>query len=302
MTLGGVDWSEYDRIELTGVSIHGLHGVLPEEKRTGHSFKVDAELWLDISAAGRTDNLAYSVSYADIAAIIERVVDAPSVDLIETLAERICVEIFAHHPLIRRARVGVNKPTAPVDQPFDNVRVSAVRTAPAQRCVLAIGSNLENPREQLTRAVAAIRELPGTRVIAVSRVFETEPVGGVAQDDFLNAAILVETVLSPWHLHRLTCDIEAASHRVRDVRWGPRTLDIDVISWGDLALDDDLLTLPHPRAHERAFVLEPLGDLVDATGEEIRLPGHGEISALRARIGSAGVRLAEPLEGFGPLG
>ncbi len=294
-----VNWDDYDQIDLRGVRVHGKHGVLPDEKIDGHDFFVDALLWLDTAAAGTADALEYSVSYADIAQIIERVVDAPSVDLIETLAERICDAILAEHPLIRRVRVSINKPSAPIPQPFANVTVSAVRNAPPQVCVLALGSNMGDPRAHLVEALEGIRTFPGTRVRAVSRVYETDPVGGVDQASFLNAAVLVETQLSPWHVHRCTSELERQGHRVRDVRWGPRTLDVDVITWGSLILDDPNLTLPHPRAHERGFVLAPMLDVSAETGLDIRLPGHDSVHELASLVGTDGVRPGPALPGFG---
>lgn len=294
-----MNWDEYDQITLSGVLVHGKHGVLPEEKIHGHDFSVDAVLWVDTSAAGRSDNLQYTVNYAQIAEEIERAVSAPSVDLIETLAERICERIFATQMLVRRAQVSINKPTAPITQTFSNVKVSAVRTAPAQHCILTLGSNLGDSRAILARALEGIGQIPGTRVLATSEIYETDPVGGVEQDPFLNAAVLVETVLSPWDLHRHTNALEQQAHRVREVRWGPRTLDIDVITWGDLRLDDPLLTLPHPRAHERGFVLVPVSDLEGAGGTALTLPGHGPVKELLAAVSSSGVRPGPAIQGFG---
>ncbi|HLK02574.1 MAG TPA: 2-amino-4-hydroxy-6-hydroxymethyldihydropteridine diphosphokinase [Streptosporangiaceae bacterium] len=110
-------------------------------------------------------------------------------------------------------------------------------------------------------AVAAIGQLPGTSVRAVSPVYQTAPVGGPEQPDYLNAVLLVRTTLAPRELLAELLSIEAAHGRVREVRFGPRTLDIDVISYGDRVSDDPVLTLPHPRAYERAFVLAPWHDI-----------------------------------------
>ena len=97
----------------------------------------------------------------------------------------------------------------------------------------------------------------GVRVVAGSSVYRTAPVGGPEQDDFLNAVVIVESTLTPHELLAACMDIEAQHDRVREVRWGPRTLDVDLIDVGGCTLDDDELTLPHPRAHERAFVCIP---------------------------------------------
>ena len=123
------------------------------------------------------------------------------------------------------------------------------------RAVLALGSNIG---DRLGHLQGAIDALAGdVEVIAVSGVYETAPVGGPDQGDFLNAVIVVETSLSPHDLLALCQRVETAHDRVREVRWGPRTLDVDIIAMEGVLLDESLLTLPHPRAHERAFVCIP---------------------------------------------
>ena len=123
------------------------------------------------------------------------------------------------------------------------------------RAVLAVGSNLGDRKAHLQGAIDALGDV--VDVIAVSGVYETAPVGGPDQDDFLNAVVIVETSLAPHGLLALCQRVEADHDRVREVRWGPRTLDVDVIAIEGEVLDDPALTLPHPRAHERAFVCVP---------------------------------------------
>ena len=145
--------------------------------------------------------------------------------------------------------------------------------------VLALGSNLGDRQDILQGAVDAIVGLPGVRVTAVSPVYETVPVGGPAQPDYLNAVVLADAARPARDLLDRLHEIEAAFDRVRLVRWGPRTLDIDVITFGRERSDDPELTLPHPRAHERAFVLAPWHD-VDPDAE---LPGRGPVDELLAK-------------------
>ncbi len=125
------------------------------------------------------------------------------------------------------------------------------------RSVLALGSNLGESEDTLSLAVADIVDSPNIRLRAVSPVVQTKAVGGPDQPDYLNMVIEVETDLGPYELLKHCQAVEKRHHRVRTVRWGPRTLDIDIITYGDLVSDDELLTLPHPRAAERAFVLQP---------------------------------------------
>lgn len=126
------------------------------------------------------------------------------------------------------------------------------------RCVLALGSNLGARAETLAEAVADLVDRPEVRLVDVSPVVQTKAVGGPeGQPDFLNMVMIVETTLGPYELLEHCHAVEAKHHRTREVRWGPRTLDIDIITYGDLHLDDPALTIPHPRASERAFVLFP---------------------------------------------
>ena len=132
------------------------------------------------------------------------------------------------------------------------------------RAYLALGSNLGDRRRSLQFAVDALHVAGDVRVVGVSRVYETAPVGGPPQDAYLNAVVAVDTGLDPHALLALAQRIERDAHRVRVERWGPRTLDVDVLLYDDVQLDDPDLTLPHPRMWERGFVLAPLRDVAPA--------------------------------------
>lgn len=127
----------------------------------------------------------------------------------------------------------------------------------AARAVIALGSNLGDSKQLLDDAVGGFRAASDIRVTAVSPRAKTAPVGGPDQPDFLNQVLIVETTLSPYALLEFAHELEQAAARVRDVRWGPRTLDVDLIDYEHVASEHPVLTLPHPRAHERAFVLLP---------------------------------------------
>jgi 2-amino-4-hydroxy-6-hydroxymethyldihydropteridine diphosphokinase len=154
---------------------------------------------------------------------------------------------------------------------------------------VALGANLGDRAAALQAALDALARF--TKVLAVSAIFETDPVGGPEQPDNYNAVVVVETELSPSGLLDLAHDIEAGARRERLVRWGPRTLDVDIVAFDEIVDDDPRLTLPHPRAHERAFVLLPWAD----ADPNAALPGHGPVSALIRTVDASGVRrLAEP--------
>jgi 2-amino-4-hydroxy-6-hydroxymethyldihydropteridine diphosphokinase len=163
-----------------------------------------------------------------------------------------------------------------------------------RRAVLSLGSNLGNRLETLQGAVDALEDTPGVRVTAVSPVYETEPWGVEpgSQPSYFNAVVALRTTLPPESLLERGQAIEEAFDRVRDERWGPRTLDVDVVTYADLVSGDPVLTLPHPRAHERAFVLAPWLDI----DPEAELPGRGAVAALLAGTGREGVRARPDLE------
>jgi len=149
------------------------------------------------------------------------------------------------------------------------------------RAYVGLGANL-GPREvTLLRAVDLLGGEPGIEVSAVSQLRETEPVGVTDQPEFLNGAVAVETTLSPRELLDALLRVEQELGRVRDgARWGPRTIDLDLLVYGDDIIDEPGLRVPHPRLHERRFALEPLVDLEP----ELAIPGIGKASELLARL------------------
>ena len=154
------------------------------------------------------------------------------------------------------------------------------------RAVVALGANLGDRLGALQAAVDGLAVDADTEVLAVSAVYETAPVGGPEQPDYLNAVVLVETTLEPGALLALGQALELAAGRTRGQRWGPRPLDVDLITYGGLVSADPTLSLPHPRAAERAFVLQPWLD-VDVGAH---LAGHGSVRDLLEQADSEGVR------------
>ena len=158
--------------------------------------------------------------------------------------------------------------------------------------VVAAGSNLGDRAATLARGLSLLAMHPQVTVTAVSPVYETTPVGGPAQGDFLNLVALVDTDLSALGLLGLLHVAEAACDRERREHWGPRTLDLDLIAYDDVQSVDPQLLLPHPRAHERAFVLRPWADVDPAAV----LGGHGRVTDLLTGLDISGLQLRSDLE------
>jgi 2-amino-4-hydroxy-6-hydroxymethyldihydropteridine diphosphokinase len=154
-----------------------------------------------------------------------------------------------------------------------------------QRTVLSLGSNLGDRMDNLQEAIDALFDAPELTFVALSPVYETAPWGGIEQPDFLNVVVVADTRISPQNLLDRVLSIEDAMRRERVIHWGPRTLDIDIVTFGDVVSDDPDLTLPHPHAHERAFVLVPWADIDPAAV----LPGRGPVAELVAEVGTAEV-------------
>ncbi|ESP98375.1 2-amino-4-hydroxy-6- hydroxymethyldihydropteridine pyrophosphokinase [Streptomyces sp. GBA 94-10 4N24] len=176
----------------------------------------------------------------------------------------------------------------------EQVDAADVTLSNPKTAVISLGSNLGNRLETLQDAVDALEDTPGLRVKAVSPVYETEPWGvdPGSQPSYFNAVAVIRTTLPPGSLLERAQAVEEAFHRVRDERWGPRTLDVDIVAYADVVSADPELTLPHPHAHERAFVLAPWHDV----DPEAELPGQGPVDELLSALAGDGVTRREDLE------
>jgi dihydropteroate synthase/2-amino-4-hydroxy-6-hydroxymethyldihydropteridine diphosphokinase/dihydroneopterin aldolase len=272
-----------DRIDLTGLTVAGRHGVYDWEKTTDQPFRVDLRAWL-APLLSRADRLDQTVDYGRLAQAVTELVAGPSCDLIETLADRIAQAALALGSL-SAVEVTVHKPEAPLAAVFADVSVTVRRTVPVGsaaspvvdasagslagaaagsviaasrvRAVFSLGSNLGDRLGWLQFGLAGLAATDGLDLVAVSSLYQTAAVGPVDQPDFLNLVLVVETDRSAEELLRRGLEVEAAAGRRRDVAHGPRNLDIDLIAVGQQTRATVELALPHPRAQERAFVLIP---------------------------------------------
>ncbi|MFJ2621777.1 2-amino-4-hydroxy-6-hydroxymethyldihydropteridine diphosphokinase [Glutamicibacter sp. NPDC087344] len=245
-----------DRISISGISATGYHGVFDFEKRDGQTFVIDVELQVDLSRAAVSDNVLDTVHYGEVSELVVAQIQAGPWDLIEKLGSEIADAILAAYPSVATVQVVVHKPQAPIPVPFSDVSITLTRHQRQHTAVIALGANLGDPQATLA---AAVKELGAQlEILDLSPLAVTKPVGGPPdQPDYTNQVIQVRTRLSPHELLDLCQQIEAAHHRTREVRWEARTLDLDIITYDHLVLDDARLTLPHPRAAIRGFVLAP---------------------------------------------
>ena len=313
-------------IALKGLGAEANHGVYDFERARNQRFSADIVMWVE--TAGNADDIAATVSYADIADEAMAVLTGTAVDLIETLAETIASRVMSHEGVVG-TEVTVHKPDAPIDHPFADVSVTvragqtdamplslslkgiyeaedgsvvtgeieaygraqapspveqeqrdalptrrevqAAHAAPAhdatrperlrsRRVILAIGGNLGDVPATLMHTVEALSNMEGFQIDDVSPIMRTKPVlapGQAPQPDYWNAVVVGSAIATPDELFAQTSRIERELGRERHERWGARTVDIDIIQIEGLASSDPVLTLPHTRAKERAFVLAP---------------------------------------------
>ena len=248
-----------DEIRIRGLRVFAHHGVFEEETRLGQMFVVNATLYTSTRQGGLADALEQTISYADVCVFLTEYLQKNTWKLLEAAVEHACRALLLRFPLINEVELELEKPSAPIPLPFDSVSVCVRRGW--HRAFVALGSNLGDKQGYLDGAVEALRADECVRVKQVSSYRVTAPYGGVEQDDFLNAAMDIETLYDPEELLDALHVIEQAARRERLIHWGPRTLDLDILFYDDLVQDDPALILPHPDLHNRDFVLGPMTEL-----------------------------------------
>ncbi len=248
-----------DRIKITGLKVFAHHGVFPEETKNGQDFFVNATLFLDCRSAGMSDDLTKSVHYGEVSQFITDFLQEHTYQLIETAAEQTVKALLFAFPLIEKIEFELCKPHAPIGLPFENVSVTIERGW--HTVYLAVGSNMGEKEAYIEQGIEELRAIPEIQIEKASDLIVTKPYGGVEQDDFVNGAIRIRTLLTPHELLDVLHEAEAHANRKRVIHWGPRTLDLDIIFYDDLVFSDDTLIIPHVDMENRDFVLKPLLDL-----------------------------------------
>lgn len=259
-----------DHLRMCDMEIKGYTGCLPSEKENGQVFVISIDMGFEHIPGAMTDELEGTVDYSALYEVVRERVASSRGNLIENLAWNIAGDVLAFSPLPEQVEVTVSKPQAPVDAKFRTMETVITRSRVREykhQASVSCGSNVGDRYENLMQAVTLLRQSGHIVDMEVSPVYETEPVGYDNQQDFLNMCISFRTDLEPLRLLDLLQTAENALHRVRVIKNGPRTIDLDLLTYDDLSMEDERLILPHPRMHERAFVLRPLHDLGLYDGE-----------------------------------
>lgn len=247
-----------DQLRIKDLEIYAYHGVFPAEKELGQRFVLD--LWVDyeMTRAARTGDLDASIHYGILAEQLTEWMQAEKIDLIETVAFQLVQKIFESYAFVEKVRLELKKPWAPVPLPLETCSVTIEREK--KRAFIGLGTNMGDKQLQLETALEKIKD-QGIHLLQTSTRIETEPWGGVEQDAFLNQVAEVETWMTPEDLLETLLAIEQEMGRVREVKWGPRVIDLDLLYMEDTICYSPSLILPHPYVAERAFVLESLNEI-----------------------------------------
>ncbi len=319
---------QLDQIAVHGIRVTAHHGVYPQERESGQVFLADVVAHVSTHPAALTDDLALTVNYSDLADRVAEVLAGDPSDLLETVAEHVAVAVLQMGG-VECVDVRIHKPQAPLHVEFSDVTVTIrrdIRTAdltadkrigsssglsddpldmsaaprvndiaderPLQPvpALLALGGNIGDVEPTLREAVHDLHRVAGIEVRATSPLVLSKPAGGPEQPDYLNAVVRIHTALSPRELLAACHGIELAHGRERGILNGPRTLDIDIVDFNGMQVSLPDLTLPHPRARERAFVLVPWA----AMEPDAVLPGVGRVADAAAVL-AEGVTVVAPV-------
>ena len=240
-------------------------------------------LYTNTRPAGLTDDLEKSINYGEISNQIKDYMSKNTYKLLEAAAENLCRELLLTTKGLEKIHLEIKKPWAPVNLPLDTVSVEIERGW--HTAYIAVGANMGETEKTVQEAIKEVGTIKDTTVTKVSTLIVTKPYGGVEQDDFLNGAMEVRTLLTPEELLAELHRIEAEHGRERVLRWGPRTLDLDIIFYDDLVMDSDELTIPHIDMQNRDFVVDPMAEIAPykrhpiygKTMKELKGELHGEL-------------------------
>ncbi|NBH14651.1 2-amino-4-hydroxy-6-hydroxymethyldihydropteridine diphosphokinase [Lachnospiraceae bacterium] len=250
---------DLDRIYIKNLEVFAKHGVYEEENKLGQKFLINAAVCTHTREAGLSDDLAKSVHYGELAHFIAEFMAEHTYQLIETAAEQLARALLLRFPAMEKITLEILKPWAPVGLPLETVSVEITR---GWHCAyIAVGSNLGDREQYIRKGIEALREHQDCMVLRESELITTKPYGGVEQPDFLNGMLKIRTLLPPMELLELLHQAEREANRERNIHWGPRTLDLDIIFYDDWVVDEEKLQIPHPDMQNREFVLKPLAEL-----------------------------------------
>lgn len=257
-----------EQIFIEKLEVFGHHGVYEQEKEDGQFFLVDCLCDVSFKEAVATDNLSNTTDYGTMCLFIKKYFDESAMDLLETVADQLSTAMLYAFPGIHKIELSICKPNAPIPMDFQGVGVKIMKEwIPV---AISIGSNMGDRELYLTTALEELVAHPAIRNLVVSDYMETKPYGYENQDDFLNGAATFDTLLSPDDLLDFLHEIENHGNRERKIHWGPRTIDLDILLYGDMLYNTKDLIIPHLDMCNREFVLKPLVSIAPGMVHPVR--------------------------------
>lgn len=248
-----------DEMILSGLKVYAWHGVYEEEREKGQNFIINARIFYDTVSVAETDSVEDTIDYAKVSLYINEYMRVHQFNLIETVANKLARKLLIKFPLIQSIELEVVKPEAPIPVPFSNVSVRVNRGW--HKVYIATGSNMGDSEQFIRDAMDNLDSDENCRVLRKAKMYESRPYGGVDQDNYINSAFCMNTLYSPLELLTRLQEEEKNAGRERNLKWGPRTLDLDILYYDDLIMERDHLRIPHVDMANRDFVLLPLSEI-----------------------------------------
>lgn len=248
-----------DQIIISGLEIFARHGVYEEEKLRGQKFVINAVLETDTSLAGWSDEIVETVDYGVVCTFISDFMTRNTFNTLEALTNQLSRKILKTFDKVKAVTLEIQKPDAPIPLPFKTVSVKVYRTW--HKVYIAFGSNMGEMEDNIEEAIENLRADECCRIGKISSFFTSSPYGGVEQEDFTNGVFEMQTLYGEEELLARLKNEEYKAGREKNVHWGPRTLDLDIIYYDDEVYESDDLTIPHADMANRDFVLVPLNEI-----------------------------------------
>ena len=261
------------RILIKDLNLFGYHGVKESEKKDGQNFRFNIEILINQGSFLNDDDIDNTVNYSEVIKLIKRINSDNRFNLLETFSQTVAEDIMKISPLVDKVIVRIEKTSPPIKENLKSVGVEYVLDRKREEkdksknkkvdVFLSLGSNVGNRENNLRKAVDMIGDNPHISIIKMSSIYETEPMYIKDQDSFYNIVLYtrVDGEISPFEMMGFLKGIEFGFGRKKDIKYGPRIIDIDLLYYGEIVIESDFLTLPHPGIEERKFVLVPLSEI-----------------------------------------
>lgn len=261
------------KIIIKNLNLFGYHGVRECEKKDGQNFCFNIEILLNKNSFLNGDDLENTINYSEVIRLVKKINSSNKFNLLETFSQTIAEDIMKMSPLVEKVTVKIEKTSPPIKENLESVGVEYVLNGKRESknkfkkvetdVYLSLGSNVGDRENNLRKAVDLISSNPNINVVKVSSIYETEPMYFKDQDYFYNIILQARVCgeLTPFEIIGFLKGIEYGFGRRTRNKCGPRIIDIDLLYYGEMVIESDFLTIPHPRIEERKFVLVPLSEI-----------------------------------------